>query len=472
MRTVPFFAASLFGICARAQAIDTVLLHEESFVHHPFVYSTFASLIDRNGQPFLYTADVEYGLRIHDIGDPSAPLETAALWPAAFGGSKPTNLFQQDDLLYVTVGGFQGTAQNAGLAVLDVSDPTNVSIIGQWDSTAFTHGAAIVRVQDGFAYIGAMQDGLIILNVSDPTHISFVSSFQPDPSWPGIVNYPPNARGMDLKGDTLFLAYDAGGLRSIDVSDKSAPHEIGGYVNPLQPVNTADAYNNIRIVGDRCFVATDFCGFEVVDISDPANMQQVAWVNPWNCNGLSWFGSDGHANELITAMHDSLLFVGSGDSELMIYDITAPNAPQLVGGLIHPNDSSVTWGVDVKDSLVVLGYIDNSLVIFPPQPYYADNGGFQILTWNADLTTGIVSETLVRDGITLSPVPTEGFVHLHRSTGGPCTCTFRDAMGRSCLERSLTGADLDIDLRGLRTGIYFVEVHGPGRTWISRIAVD
>lgn len=471
MRTIPILLLSFAWMGARAQVIDTVLLHEESFVHHPFVYSTFASLIDRNGQPFLYTADVEYGLRIHDISDPSAPLETGALWPPAFGGSKPTNLFQQGDLLYVTTGGFQGTTQNAGLAVLDVSDPTNASIIGQWDSTAFTHGAAIVRVQDGFAYIGAMQDGLLILNVSDPAHISFVSSFQPDPTWPGIVNYPPNARGMDLKGDTLFLAYDAGGLRAIDVSDKHAPHEIGHYVNPLQPANTADAYNNVRIIGDRCFVTTDFCGFEVVDISDPANMQQVAWENPWNCNGLSWFGSDGHANELITAMDDSLLFVGSGDTELMIYDITAPDDPRPVGGLIHPNDSSVTWGVDVKDSLVVLSYIDNSLVIFPPQPYYADDGGFQLLRWNVDFAAGMNDGIMASDGIIWSPNPTEGVVHLHRSIPDACTCTVRDALGRCCLERTLTGQDIDLDLGALSGGIYTIELHGPGLVRVSRIAV-
>ena len=157
--------------------------------------------------------------------------------------------------------------------------------------------------------------------MSEPTDIGFVSSFLPDTLWPGIVAYPPNARGMALKGDTLFLCFDAGCVRAIDVSDKSAPVEIGHYVNPQQPINTAVAYNNAVIVGDLLYVATDFCGFEVVDIGDPANMEQVAWVNPWNCNGLSWFGSDGHANELITAMNDSLLFISGGDSEVLVLSL-------------------------------------------------------------------------------------------------------------------------------------------------------
>ena len=380
-------------ICT-AQPIDTVLLAERAFVHHPFVYSTYASVIDRNGLPYVYTANLEYGLRVFDITDVSAPADVLDFAPPSFGGLKPTNLFQESGLLYISLGGFHGVTQNAGLAILDVSDPANAVILDQWDSAAFTTGSAIVRVQNGIAYLGAMEEGIIALDVSDPANIGFVGDYQPDPLWPGIVSYPPNARGMALRDDTLYLAYDAGCLRAIDISDPSAMTEIGHYYNPMQPANTAIAYNNIVLAGDHAIIATDFCGFEVVDIGDAANMQQEAWVNPWNCNGLSWFGSDGHANELVTAMGDSLLFLGGADTELMIYDISALTQPVLVGGVISPNDSAVTWGVDVRDSLVVLGYIDNSLVGFPPQPFYADEGGLRIFTWEADMGTGMKEPTV------------------------------------------------------------------------------
>jgi hypothetical protein len=438
-----------------AQSIDTVLLSEQSFTHLPFVYSVYSSLIDRNDAPYLYTAGLESGFCTYDISDATAPDQVLCLYPAVFNGLKPTNLFQQDDLLFVSLGGFQGATQNAGLAIFDVSDPENATMLDQWDSAVFATGSAIVRVQDGYAYLGAMESGLIILDVSEPSDIGFVSSFLPDTVWPGIVSYPPNARGMALKGDTLFLAYDAGGIRAIDVSNKSAPLEIGHYVNPQQPPNTADAYNNLRLVGDLCYVATDFCGFEVVDISDPANMQQVAWVNPWNCNGLSWFGSDGHTNELITAMNDSLLFLSGADSEVLIYDITTPSTPQLVGGFIHPNDSSVAWGLDVHDDLVSVNYVNNSLVIFPPQPYYADDGGFQLFTWHADLSTGFNAVRAGQDGMTVAPNPTNGIVHVR--IGGPArqvAFTLRDAMGRTCLMDQVFMGPVSLDLSGLEAGLY------------------
>lgn len=451
------------GLCSvpvvlSGQAIDTVLLVEQSFVHHPFVYSTFASLLDRTGAPYLYTANVEYGLRIHDINDPSAPEEVFALWPPAFEGLKPTNLFQDGDLLYVSLGGFQGVTQNAGLAIVHVADPQAPVILDQWDSAAFSTGAAVVRVQGGYAFLGAMESGLIILDVSDPTDISFVSSYLPDTLWPGIVDYPPNARGLALKGDTLFLGFDAGCLRAIDVSDKSAPVEIGHYVNPLQPANTAVAYNNLVLADDLVYVATDFCGFEAVDVSDPTSMQQVAWVNPWDCEGLSWFGSDGHANELITALHDSLLFVSGADSEVLIYDISAPAQPALVGGFIHPNDSSVAWGLDVHDDLLSVNYIDNSLVLFPPQPYYANNGGFQLFTWQADLLTATLNGDPERSLLVITPNPAEGLVHLRRPTSSVAEIVVHDALGRTVLRTRAAGPDIPLDLTGLAPGSLFIEL--------------
>ena len=449
-----------------AQPIDTVLLEEQSFTHLPFLYSVYSSLIDRTDDHYLYTAGLEYGFCTFDISDPTAPDQILCLYPPVFNGLKPTNLFQENDLLFISLGGFHGTTQRAGLAIYNVNDPENAVMLDQWDSSAFNTGSAIVRVQDGYAYLGAMESGVVVLDVSEPDDISFVSAFQPDTVWPGIVSYPPNARGMALKGDTLFLAYDAGGIRAIDVSDKSAPFEIGHYVNPQQPANTADAYNNLRLVGDLCYVASDFCGFEVVDISDPANMQQIAWVNPWDCNGLSWFGSDGHTNELITAMHDSLLFISGGDSEVLIYDITAPASPQLVGGIIQPNDSAVVWGLDVKDSLVVLNYINNSAVIFPPQPYYANDGGYQMLTWRTDPSMSIHCCAARADRPSVSPNPTNGPVRIRRIEAGPGELTVLDPMGRVRMKQRVHAQEVPLDLSPLGRGCYMVTVDGMRRSWV------
>ncbi|MCB0781454.1 MAG: hypothetical protein KDC03_18345, partial [Flavobacteriales bacterium] len=144
--------------------------------------------------------------------------------------------------------------------------------------------------------------------------------------------YPPNARGMALHDTLLYLAFDAGAVRVISIADPAAPVELAHYMNPQHPPLTNIAYNNLLLLGDRLYATYDYCGLEVIDVSDPLAPAQVAWLNPWNCFGLSWFGSDGHANELVTTRNDSLLVVSGADSEVLVYDITDRDDPQLKGG--------------------------------------------------------------------------------------------------------------------------------------------
>ncbi|MBK8499209.1 MAG: hypothetical protein IPL52_10400 [Flavobacteriales bacterium] len=112
-----------------------------------------------------------------------------------------------------------------------------------------------MKVDGDEAYVGAMEDGLIVLDVGNPADIQFISSFQPDPTWPGIAGYAPNGRGMAIVGDLLYLAFDAGGLRTLDISDPSAISQIGQYVNPNIPILTPPAYNNIVVIDGLARIA-------------------------------------------------------------------------------------------------------------------------------------------------------------------------------------------------------------------------
>ena len=375
-----------------AQPIDTVLLSELGRFQFPYwtfpdslSYSTLSSRIDRMGRPYIYMACVEQGLVTLDISDPSSPTPIDTLWPADFGGLKVTNLEQVDDLLYVCLGGFEGAGETAGLATVDVSDPTAPAILDIWSDPAFPNGTAIVKIDGNKAYLGAMEDGIIVLDVGDPADIQFISSYQPDPTWPGIAGYAPNGRGMAINGDVLYLAFDAGGLRSINISDPANPVQIGQYVNPNQPPFTPPAYNNVVVFDGLAYCAVDFCGLELINVSDPAAMVQANWLNPWNCIGLGWFGSDGHTNEVMATMGDSLLFVSGADSEVLVYDITDPIAPVLKGGHIHPNDSAAAWGVDVFGDRVVANFINNHGL--PLQPYDSKYGGIVLFSWFAEFAT-------------------------------------------------------------------------------------
>ena len=477
-------ALGLVVIASNAQVIDTVLLTEVGRYRHPYVSfpdsfsaPTFSSRLDRLGRPYLYMACNDSGLITLDITDPTLPIVVDRKYPAVLSGLNVSNLEQVDDLLYLALGGFSSGTQSAGLAVLDLTNASSPAVLGQWNGGAtYAQGSAIVKVDDGHAYLGAMEDGIIVLDVSDPANIQFMSSYQPDPTWPGIAGYPPNGRGMAIVGDVLYLAFDAGALRSIDISDPSSLTEIGHYLNPSHPILTNPAYNNVVVIGDRAYCTIDYCGLEVVDISDPANMAQTAWLNPWNCIGLSWFGSDGHTNELITALGDSLLFVSGADSEILVYDVTDPDMPLLKGGHILPNDSASTWGVDVFGDLVVGNFINNHGIPF--QPYDSKYGGVVMFNWQAEFVTGAHEAASARPSIMTAPNPTSGplTIQLPSQSRGTTTISVMDPLGRTIIRsRSDLTTARDgravLDLTPFAPGPYFVTIEEGGRRSTERVVL-
>lgn len=455
-----------------AQVIDTVMLSELGRYQHPYVIfpdsfsaTTFSSRIDRLERPYLYMACGDSGLMVLDISAPSTPVVELRLRPSAFEGLFVSNVEQSGALLYLALGDFQGADEGTGMAIVDVSDPQLPVVLDTWNgSSTWINGCAIVRVNDGVAFLGAMEDGIIALDVSDPSDIQFIASYQPDPAWPGIASYPPNARGLAIVDDVLYLAYDAGGLRAIDISDPADMAQIGQYLNPDHPVLTNPAYNNILVIGDRAYCTIDYCGLEVVDISDPANMTQTAWLNPWNCIGLSWFGSDGHANEVISASGDSLLYVSGADSELMVYDITEGDAPELKGGIIQPNDTAATWGVDVFGDRVVGNFINTHGLPF--QPYDSKYGGVVIYESLVEFVTGLPGAgEAPPPHLHAWPNPTKDIMEITTSLEhhGPAVLRIMDVHGRLVHEIALTGEAWThqrarIDLSDQAPGPYYVTV--------------
>ena len=270
---------------------------------------------DRLGRPFFYVASKEGGLRIYSLSSPNQPELQAEITVSELQGQEVMNLHQNGSFLYLALGNFFGGANPPGIAIIDVTDPENAFIRDVWVSETPGRGCAFVTTSGNYAYLGAMSRGLIILNIENKDDIVWVSELVPDIHFP--VENPnsvqlPNARGMAVRGDTVWLCYDAGGLRLIDVADKQHPTEAGRYINQ-DALGKQQAYNNIILENENAYIAIDYCGLEVLDISNPAEIQQKAWWNPWDCQSPNnaWINSPGHSNqiELDTARH--LLFLST-----------------------------------------------------------------------------------------------------------------------------------------------------------------
>jgi len=432
----------------RAQT-DTVMITPRGhfYYEHFLPYSAYTAVIHSGGEPYVYAASRELGMVTFDISDADAPVPVDTIPQSAFNGLTPNNVSQHEGHLYVAVGGYNLVSQSAGLAILSLADPAHPSIMDQWDSTAFDQGAAIAISDGAYAYLGAMDAGVVILDVSDKSDIRFVSSILPDPNYPETPDLfsVPNARGMELYGeDTLMVAYDAGGLRMLDISDKEMPIEIGKYADTGIEAIAQSAYNNIAIKEHYAYVPVDMCGLLTIDIAD-AEMSTTTWFNPWDCDTTNWVGRPGHTNEVRIAGED-LLFVSGGDSELLVFDISTASNPVLKGVYGIAGDSLVAWGLDVEGDLISLALIDNSWVGFP---YFSDKGGIQLLSFEQMLT--VSNDSWDIQSVQVYPNPVADYFYLAGLQSGAQTLHILDITGKPVYTGNTDGA---INVSGLPGGIY------------------
>jgi hypothetical protein len=127
-------------------------------------------------------------------------------------------------------------------------------------------GPSKVAVQGDYAYVAA--NGLFtVMDISSPSQ----------PRQVGYCVMPPggHAMGVAVSGQYAYVASGPSGLRVIDVSDRTNPHEVGHW-------ETEGAYTcsfwDVVVVGGYAYVA-DALGFlRVINISDPTSPEQAAGV--------------------------------------------------------------------------------------------------------------------------------------------------------------------------------------------------
>ena len=317
-----------------------------------------------DNKDFLYVAGKEGGLKIYSLTGSLSLVKTIPT--TQLDSLEVMNLTQSGNYLYLALGNHFGTGQqNPGMAIIDVTDPVNPVIKTVWKDPTVVTGAGIIAVDGNYAYLGAMRNGLMIFNITNKTAPLLMSSIVPSISFPDVNPDPTkyNARGMAIKGDLVYLCYDAGGLRIINVSDKSYPAEVGRYANPVMG-GKPRAYNNIVLDDSLAYVAVDYCGMEVLNIKDPSAIRLVNWWNPWRCetDALNWFVSDGHSNEIAIDKANKLIFMATGKSDMDVIDISNPQKSLPTrfeyGGV---NNGIGTWGLSIYKNNIYLSYICNAL---------------------------------------------------------------------------------------------------------------
>lgn len=370
---------------------------------------TMTMVPDANDRPFLYVASKEGGLKVFDVSDPTEANLVSRIETSNFNNLHVMNVSQTENYLYIAIGSHFTDAQEGGMAIVDVESPQLPKITDVYYIEGSDSGAGIVKVEDNVAYLGGMKSGMILLDVSDKSNIKKLSSFVPDNNFP--VNSPNanlyNARGLAIRDKIVYLCYDAGGLRIIDCSNPSEPVEIGRFSNPALhvPFNLPRAYNNVVLDGNYVYVAVDYCGLEVLEITDPEDIKLSGWWNPLNCPNNNWFASSVHANELFYNQECQRLFVSTGKSDMIVLNMEDPENPDscnIFGG----NENGLgTWGVAGDDDYIFLSYICTLL------PFVSTKTGVKIIKYESCVVPAR-EISVIREGYKIFPNPAGNLINI------------------------------------------------------------
>lgn len=450
------FPSLLFG-----QYCDSFELTLEDSLEMGCTNNALTALHD-NERAYLYVANAEGGLSVLSLEDPTEMEVIANVPSTSFDGLTVNRIIQLGENLYIPIGSMFGAHdQPSGLAIVNVDNPLFPEVTDVWTSEEDA-GAAHVAIHGNFAYLCGLSNGVIVLNIIDPYNITFMSQYIPPTDWPEETDVNKiKARNIVIEGERAYLAYDAGGMRILQIgAEPWELSEIGRYSNPALN-GAARAYNNIVKRGDLLYIAVDYAGMEVLDVSNPAEVTLHGW---WNPNGFPlgspfetsgrWFSSPWHTNEIALIDACNTIFMSAGRTEVVGVDVSDPSEPFLCGFYGDSSDAVSSYGMTVYEDRIYVGHICSPL----PIPFPAEWSGVRALIYDSDCPLSLEEETR-NFGFSIFPNPAKNEVQLQLNATQNASLqhvSIHDISGKRLVYD--TSGTLNIDISELETGIYLVNV--------------
>ncbi len=304
-----------------------------------------------------------------DVSRPDRP-EVIRQWRAPEGGHCHKTQVA-DGLLLTNYEAFRGgRPDRTGMAVHDLSDPTNPREIGFWE----IGGQGVHRIvwEGGrYAYLSAVPDGYreriwLVVDLSDPEHPVEAGRWW----WPGMadgeeLDWPESeSRSVHhamVEGDRAYVGFWDSGLVILDIADLAdisvVSHlnwEVGGHTHTALPLLGRD----LLAVTDEA--VTDGCDADphlvrIVDITDEQN-PEVAAICPvpegdFCARGLRFGAHCLHENRPGSYQSDRLLFVTYFNAGLRVYDTADPANPVEVAHWI-PQSPAGQQAIQINDVFV------------------------------------------------------------------------------------------------------------------------
>jgi hypothetical protein len=309
---------------------------------------------------YAYIADRNAGLKVVDISNPAAPL---ALGKQELAG----------DTYDVALNGHLAYVANYGndLSVVDVSNPAAPELVGETADPHFSRAWAVALHND-IAYVASRTDGLHLADLTHPLTPTLLHHYWPDQS---IVDVEIRATATYTHA---YLTSDGGaeaGLRILDVTHPMSITEVGAYDTWLA--------QDVALDGRYAYVAAGGDGLRIVDVANVAAPTEAgAYATSGDASDVIVNGS--HAYLLETtglrivdiangqrpvevgayrvnntpveqmAMRGNVAYLATGGG-LHIVAIANPSHPQLLG--VYEPANGAVYGVALAEGSIAALYV-------------------------------------------------------------------------------------------------------------------
>jgi len=263
-----------------------------------------------------------------------------------------------------------------GLITYNVSDPAHPSQLGHFsDLNTFVH--SIVIVYD-YTYVSDYEDGLEIIDISDPTDLKIIGRYKPD------INSPTTSIDAYFSNDLVFLASQSRGLEILNCSNPFNPFIIGTYYDNHRVIRVyslenlvfiSEAHNGFKILNitngacseiyhfrdsvsyqdfhvqnDLLYTTDMNFGIQVFNISTLSNIVKIGEYNTGRSHGFFLENKNGNV----------IIYVSTWDKGVQVFDVSNLKNIEL---LTQYNDGGDAYHVAVSDELVFVAEFKAGLEI-------------------------------------------------------------------------------------------------------------
>lgn len=178
-------------------------------------------------------------------------------------------------------------ADEFGLRIFDISDPTNIHQVGQIETYSSGNVAVGIVVSGNYAYLASSSGGVRVVDVSDLQNPKEVSHFS------------QSVGSLALSGNMLYIGAYGSGVQVASIGSG------GATLSKLGSFPSIGQVEDVAISGTTLFANEGKAGIQVLDVSNPAKIIQTqlletpgyAWSS--EVNGNVMYEANGNGGVLI-----------------------------------------------------------------------------------------------------------------------------------------------------------------------------